>query len=97
MVFVAYIKEREFYLAEIKIKIAFVGYFKSVFYSFIGEQLRHFVAGFQIKLVVFKFKSCFFIKRMVRAYADKHLLHLCILLFHIMHIISGDKRYTGLL
>ena len=97
MIFVAYIKEREFYLAKVKIKIAFVGYFKSVFYSFIGKQLRHFVAGFQIKLVVFKFKSCFFIKRMVRAYADKHLLNLCVLLFDIMHIISGDKRYTGLL
>ena len=91
-----YFKIRQLCVAEFKIKITLPSDNSRVIHSLwhIGKKLAHFLLRFKIKFIRMEFKPCVLTEDMVCGNADKHLLHLGILFFDIMHIVCGNNRYT---
>ena len=78
--------------------VAFVHDFYRIRYRFgtPGEKLHHLFVRLHIEFVGIEFHTRRVVYRLTRLYAQKHVLHLCVRFFYVMHVVGRDDLYAYL-
>ena len=88
---------RKLCVSEFKCNIASVSNFLRIVKGFRNcrENAAHFFFGFYIKLVRFKSHIVRLVNGVVCSYANKYILHFCIVFINVMAVVCCHKRNSG--